>query len=171
MIKNLRNGTSWISIDDWYVFLYAVDFFCCLKSIQICFFLAFRKFVICYKSKYSSDMFYDWKFSEMVHLGSALMTGMFSCILCMFLCPISIHICFFPYQNASAKAAFHQNIPIVIVLILLLQILCYSYWRLPGNLKIYFRFFQKISTSIRGVEDDGWSSHVSDDLLFFGASG
>ena len=45
----------------------------------------------CRLYKYSSDMFYDWKFSDP---GSALMTGMFSCILC-FVCLKSIHICFF----------------------------------------------------------------------------
>ena len=27
MIENLRNGTFWISIDDWYVFLYSVYVF------------------------------------------------------------------------------------------------------------------------------------------------
>ena len=37
-------------------------------------------FVIYDKSNYSSDMFYDRKFSEMVHPGSTLMTGMF-CLL------------------------------------------------------------------------------------------
>ena len=118
-MKILRNGTSWISIDDLYVFLYSIYvlsrlfvtnynlniaeicfmidnslkwcilgqhwwlacfsvfcvYFVCLKSIHICFFLGFRMFVIYYKSKYSSDMFYDWKFSEVVHCGSAIMTG------------------------------------------------------------------------------------------------
>ena len=59
-------------------------FFFCLKSIQICFFLGSRMFVICYKSKYSSAMFYNWKFSEIVHPGSGLMTGMSFCVLCMF---------------------------------------------------------------------------------------
>ena len=39
-------------------------------------------------------MFYDWKLSEMVHPGSTFMTGMFSCILCVFVCLKSIHICF-----------------------------------------------------------------------------
>jgi hypothetical protein len=105
----IENGIFWISIDDWYVFLYSV-------------------------------------------------------------CPKSIHICFFSYENPSAKAAFHQNIPIVIILIFLLQILCYSYSDLPGNVEVYFRFFQKNSTSIRGAEDDGWTSHVPDDVLFSGAS-
>ena len=73
-----------ISNDDWYVFLYSVYVVFCLKSIQIYFLLESRMPVICYKSKYSSDMFYDWKFSEMVQSGSAIMTGMFFCILCMF---------------------------------------------------------------------------------------
>ena len=41
-------------------------------------------FVIYHKSKYSSVMFYDLKLSEMIHPGQGLMTGMFSCILCMF---------------------------------------------------------------------------------------
>jgi hypothetical protein len=77
---------------------------------------------------------------------------------------------FFPYQNPSAKAAFHQNDPIVVILIFLLQIMCYSYSELPGNIEIYFRCFQKNSTSMRGVEDDGCTSYVPDDLLFFGAS-
>ena len=92
-----------------------------------------------------------------------LVTGMF--------CLLNQHpYMFFPYQNPSAKAAFHQNIPIVIILIFLLQILCYSYSELPCNVEIYFRFFRKISAPIGGVEDDGWVSHVLDDLLFFGAS-
>ena len=78
---------------------------------------------------------------------------------------------FFPYQNPSVKAAFHQNIPLVIFLIFLLQISCYKYSELPSNVKIYFRFFQKISASIGGAEDDGWASHVLDDLWLFGASG
>ena len=77
---------------------------------------------------------------------------------------------FFPYQNSSIKAAFHQNISIVIILIFLLQILCYSYSELPGNVEIYVRFFQKNSASIGGVEDDGCTSHVPDDVFFFGAS-
>ena len=106
----------------------------------------------------------------MVHSGSALMTGMFSCIMYMlFLSKEQPHMSF-PYPNPSAKAAFHQNIPIVIILIFLLQILCYSCSELPGDVEIYFRFFQKNSTSIRGVEDDGWTSHVPDDLLFCRAS-
>ena len=116
------------------------------------FFLGSRMFVIYYKSKYSSDMFYDLKFSEMVHTGSALMTGMFSHILCMFCLPKEHLHMFFPYQNPSAKAAFYQNIPNVIILIFLLQILCYSYSKLLGDVGIYFRLFQKISASIRGVE-------------------
>ena len=76
-------------------------------------------------------MFYDSKFSEMVHSGSALMTNMF----CW---PIQHPHMFFPYQNPSAKAAFHQNILIVIILIFLLQILCYSYPELPDNVETYF---------------------------------
>ena len=157
--------------EDWYLVCFPVFCVCfvCLKSIQICFFLGSRMFVICYKSKYSSVMFYEWRFLEMVHPGSALMTGMFSRILCMlFLSKEQPHM-FFPYQNPSAKAAFHQNIPIVIILIFLFQILCYIYSELPGDVEIYFRFFKKNSTSIRGVEDDGCTSHVLDDLLFFRA--
>ena len=72
---------------------------------------------------------------------------------------------FFPHQSPSPKAVFHQNIPIVIILIFHLQILCYSYLKLPGNVEIYFRFFEKNSPSIRGAEDDGYASHVPDDLL------
>ena len=106
----------------------------------------------------------------MVHPGSALMTGMFSCILCMFCLSKEHPHMFFPYQNPSEKAAFHQNIPIVIILISLPQILCYSYSELPHDVEIYFRFFQKKSASIRGVEDDGCESDVLDDLLFFRAS-
>ena len=71
--------------------------FVCLKSIQICFFLRSRMSVIYYRSKYSSDMLYDWKFSEMVHPGTALMTGMFSCILCMFFFSKEHPDMFFPY--------------------------------------------------------------------------
>ena len=40
-------------------------------------------FVIYYKSKYSSHVFYDYKFSEMVYPGSVLMTDMFFYILCL----------------------------------------------------------------------------------------
>ena len=106
----------------------------------------------------------------MVYPRSALMTGMFLHILCMFCLPKEHPHMFFPNGNPSAKAALHQNIPIVIILISLLQILCYSYSEPPGDVEIYFRFFQKNSISIRGVEDDGWTSHVLDDLLFLGAS-
>ena len=158
-----------ISIDDWYVFLYSVYVVFCLKSIQICFLLESRMPVICYKSKYSSDMFYDRKFSEMVHSGSAIMTGMFFCILCMFCLSKEHPHMFFPCQNPSAKATFHQNIPIVIILISLLQVLCYSYSELPGDVEIYFPFFKK-KFHLNCVEDDGCASHLPDDLLFFRAS-
>ena len=95
------------------------------------FFLRIQNADDLYDSKYSSDMFYDSIFSEMVHSGSALMTDMF--------CLASQHPhMFFPYQNPSAKAAFHQNILIVIILSFLLQILCYSYPELPDNVEIYF---------------------------------
>ena len=93
-MKIFRNSTSWISIDDWYVFLYSV--------------------YVLFAQRASTYVF--------------------------------------PFQNPSSKAAFHQNIPTVIILIFLLQILCYSYSDLPGDVEIYFRLFQKISTSIRGVE-------------------
>ena len=66
------------------------------------------------------------------------MTGMFFCVLYMFyLFKEHPHI-FFPNQNPSTKAAFHQNIPIVIIFISLLQILCYSYSELPSDVEIYF---------------------------------
>ena len=106
----------------------------------------------------------------MVHPVWTLMTTMFSSILCMFGLSKEHPHMFFSYQNPSAKAAFHQNIPIVIILISLLQILCYSYPELPGDVEIYFRFFQEISTSIRGAEDDGGISHVLDDIVFFRTS-
>ena len=77
---------------------------------------------------------------------------MFSYILYMFCLPKEHPHMFFPYQNPSAKGAFYQNIPIVIILIFLLQILCYIYSKLPGDVGIYLRLFQKISTSIRGAE-------------------
>ena len=41
------------------------------------FFLRIQDAYDLYNSKYSSDMFYDSKFSEMVHSGPALMTNMF----------------------------------------------------------------------------------------------
>jgi hypothetical protein len=44
-------------------------------------------FVIYYKSKYSSDMFYNLKFSEMVHSGSDMMAGMLSVFCVCFACP------------------------------------------------------------------------------------
>jgi len=91
--------------------------------------------------------------------------------LVYFLCSMYCHLpkehphMFFLHQSPSPKAAFHQNISIVIILIFLFQILCYSYSELPGNVEIYFRFFQKNSPSIRGAEDDGCTSHVPDDLF------
>ena len=45
-----------------------VCFFFCLKSIQTCFFLGSKMFLICYKSKYSLNMLYDWKFAEVISL-------------------------------------------------------------------------------------------------------
>ena len=63
------------------------------------------------------------------------------CVLSIFCLPKKHPHMFFPYQNPSAKVAFHQNIPIVIILIFLLQLLCYSYSELPGDVEIYFRFF------------------------------
>ena len=106
----------------------------------------------------------------MVHPGLVLMTGMFYWILCMYSLPKEHPQMFFPCQNPSEKAAFHQNISVVIIFIFLLQILCYSYSELPNDAEIYFGFFQKISTSIRGAEDDGCVSHVLDDVVFFRAS-
>ena len=97
-------------------------------------------------------MFYDLKLSEMIDSGSVLMTGMFSCILCMFSLPKEHPHMLFPSQNPSEEAAFHQNIPVVILLIFLLQILCYSYSDLPSDIEIYFQIFPKISASIRDVE-------------------
>ena len=159
----IENSQKWFILHQhWWLVCFPPFCVCfvCLKSIHICFLLASRMFMIYYTPKYRSDMFCHWKFLEMVHPVSALMTGMFSWILYMF----------FLCQNSSAKAAFHQNISIVIFLISLLQILCYSYSELPDDIEIYFRFFQKKSTSIRGLEDDGCTSHVLDDLLFFRAS-
>ena len=112
--------------------------FCLSKCFHICFFLGPRMFVIYYKSKYSSVMFYDSKLSEMVHPEQVLMTGKFSCILCMFFLPEEHSHIFFSCQNSSEKAAFHQNAPVVMFLIFLLQILCYSYSELPSDVEIYF---------------------------------
>ena len=95
-------------------------------------------FVIYHKSKYSSVMFYDLKLSEMVHPGQVLMTGIFSCILWMFFLPEEHSHMFFSCQNPSDKSAIHQNTPIVIIPIYLLQTLCYSYLELPSNVEIYF---------------------------------
>ena len=91
---------------------------------EICAILGSRMFVIYDKSKYSSDMLYDLNVSEMIHSRSVLMTGMFSCILCIFFLPKEHPRMFFSCQNPSEKAAFHQNIRVVILLIFLLQILC-----------------------------------------------
>ena len=151
----IENSQKWYIQDQhWWLpcFLVFCVCFVCLKSIQICVFLGFRMFMIYHRSKYSSVMFYDLKLSEMVHPGQVLMTGMFSCILCMFFLAEEHSHMFFPYQNPSEKAAIHQNTPIVIILIFLLQTLCYSYSELPSDVEIYFWFFQKISTSIRDVE-------------------
>ena len=158
----IENSQKWYILDQhWWLVCFPIFF--------VCFVLGSRMFVIYYKSKYTSDMFCNLKFLEIVHPGSALMTGMFSCILCMFCLSKEHPHMFFLYQNPSEKAAFHQNIPIVTILIYLLQILCYSYSEQPDDVEIYFRFFQKKSTSIRGVEDDGCASDVLDDLLFFRA--
>ena len=68
-----ENSQKW-HIPDQYCWLICLSVcFVCSKSIHICFFMGSRMFVIYYKSKYSSDMFYDWKFSEMVYSGSVLM--------------------------------------------------------------------------------------------------
>ena len=86
MCSMIKNSQKWYILDQyWWLVCFPVCFVC-PKSIQICFFLRSRMFVIYYKSKYSSDMFYEWNFSEMVHPGSALMAGVFSCLLCMFCC-------------------------------------------------------------------------------------
>ena len=79
-------------------------------------------FVIYDKSKYSSDMFDDLNLSEMIHSGSVLMIGMFFCTLCMFFLPKEHPHMFFSCQNPSEKAAFHQNIPVVMILISLSNI-------------------------------------------------
>ena len=112
--------------------------FCLTEEHPDMFFLGFRMFVIYHKSKYSSVMFYDLKLSEMVHPGQVLIASMFSCILCMFFLPEEHSHMFFPCQNPSEKAAIHQNTPIVIILIFLLQTLCYSYSELPSDVEIYF---------------------------------
>ena len=83
-------------------------------------------------------MFDDLHLSEMIHSGSILMIGMFSSILWMFFLPKEHPHMFFPCQNPSEKAVFHQNIPVVIILIFLLQILCYSYSDLASDIEIYF---------------------------------
>ena len=115
-------------------------------------------------------MFYDWKFLEMVESWISIddwYVFLYS-VYVLFVQRPSTYV--FPYQNPSEKATFHQNIPIVIILISLLQILCYSYSELPYDIEIYFWFSQTKTTSIRGVEDDGWASDVLDDLLFLRAS-
>jgi len=79
----IENSQKWYILDQhWWLVCFVYQ-----KSIHICFLLGPRIFVIYYKSKYSLDMFYDWKSSEMVHPRSALMTGMFFCILYMFYLP------------------------------------------------------------------------------------
>ena len=162
----IQKSQKWYILDQhWWLACFPpfCKFFFWPKEHPNMFFLRIQNVYDLYNSKYSSDMFYDSKFSEMVHSGSALMTDMFSL-------PSQHPHMFFPYQNPSAKAAFHQNILIVIILIFLLQILCYSYPELPDNVEICFWLFWKKSTLIRGVEDDGWAGHVLDDLLIFGAS-
>ena len=73
----IENSQKWYILDQhWWLVCFLI--FC------VWFILESRMFMIHYKSKYTSDMFYDWNFLEMVHPASALMTGMFSCILCMF---------------------------------------------------------------------------------------
>ena len=139
----------------------------CFQMFEICAIFRSRMFVIYDKPKYSSDMFYDLKLSEMVHPGSVFMTGMISRILCMFFLPKEHPHMFFPCQNPFEKAALHQNIPIVIFFTFLPHILCYSYSELPNDVEIYFRFFSKNFRLNQRCRDDGCTGHVLDDLLFF----
>ena len=98
MIKNCQ---KWYILDQYWWLVYFSVCFVCSYSIHICFFLGSRMFIICYKSNYSSGMFYDWKFSEMVHPGSALMTGMFSHILCMFFLGSRMFVIYYKAKNTS----------------------------------------------------------------------
>ena len=120
----LQKSQKWYILDQHWWLVYFPPFCSCFfflpKGHPSMFFLGIQNICDLYKSKYSSDTLYDWKFSEMVHPRSALMIGMFSCILCIFCLPNQHPHMFFSYQNASAKAAFHQNIPIMIILIFLL---------------------------------------------------
>ena len=73
----IENSQKWYILDQhWWLVCFPI--FC------VCFVLGSRMFVIYYKSKYTSDIFYDWKFLGIVYPGSALMTGIFFCILCIF---------------------------------------------------------------------------------------
>ena len=82
--------------------------FVCLKSIYICCFFVSKMFVIYDKFKYSSGMFYDWKFPETVQSGSVMMACIFYVWCVCFACLKRIHICFFLYQNPSPKAALTE---------------------------------------------------------------
>ena len=119
----LQKSQKWYILDQhWWLVCFSplCRFFVLPKGHPNMFFHGIQNVFDLYKSKYSQDMLYDWKFLEMVPSRSALMIGMFSCILCIFWLVNQHPHMFFPYQNASAKAAFHQNIPIVIILIFLL---------------------------------------------------
>ena len=94
----IEYSQKWYSLDQhWWLVYFPILCVCfvCLKSIHICCFLVSRMFVIYYKSRYSSGMFYDWKFPEKVQSGSVMMACIFSVLCVCFACLKSIQICFF----------------------------------------------------------------------------
>ena len=94
----IKYSQKWYSLDQhWWLVCFPIFYVCfvCLKTIHIYCFLVSRMFVIYYKSKYSSGMFYDWNFPEKVHSGSVMMAFIFSVLCVCFFSLKSIHICLF----------------------------------------------------------------------------
>ena len=100
----IKNSQKWHTVDQLVCFPVFYVCFVFSKSIQIWFFLGSRMFVI--KSKYSSFMFYDWKFSQKAHSGSVMMACIFPVFCVCFACLNSIHICVFHIKISLQKLHF-----------------------------------------------------------------
>ena len=100
----IDNSQKWHTVDQLVCFPVFCVCFVFSKSIQIWFFLGSWMFVI--KSKYSSFMFYDWKFSQTAHSGSVMMACIFPVFCVCFACLKSIHICVFHIKISLQKLHF-----------------------------------------------------------------
>jgi hypothetical protein len=92
------------------MFSYILCIFCVPEEHPNMFLLGFRMFVIYEKSKYSSDLFYDWKILEMIHPKTALVNGMFSCIPCTFFLQKEHPHMFFSCHNVALAGTKTWNI-------------------------------------------------------------